>query len=59
MITAVYAGDVRQAAMEAAAHVASGAAHLTPAQRERAINEAASQARVVWCGNIALQQKYT
>ncbi|KAL0018195.1 hypothetical protein WJX79_010675 [Trebouxia sp. C0005] len=37
-------GDVRQAAMKAAAQAASAASHLTPAQRERAINEAASQA---------------
>ncbi|DBB07161.1 TPA: hypothetical protein ACH3X1_011731 [Trebouxia sp. C0004] len=37
-------GDVRQAAMKAAAEAASAASHLTPAQRERAINEAASQA---------------
>lgn len=39
-----FEGDVRQAAMKAAAEAASAASHLTPAQKERAINEAASQA---------------
>ena len=37
------ADGARQAAMKAAAVAATAAAHLTPAQRERAINEAASQ----------------
>lgn len=32
--------------MKAAAQAASAASHLTPAQRERAINEAASQVQL-------------
>ena len=39
------ADTARQAAMKAAAEAASAAAHLTPAQRERAINEAAALVR--------------
>ena len=39
----MHADTLRQAAMQAAADAASAAAHLTPAERERAINEAASQ----------------
>lgn len=36
----------RQAAMSAAAEAASAAAHVTPAQRERAIAEAAAKVRI-------------
>lgn len=41
-----FADNTRQAAMKAAADAAASTAHLTPAQRERAINEAASQVLV-------------
>lgn len=34
--------------MKAAAEAASAASHLTPAQKERAINEAASQVQLCW-----------
>ena len=43
------ADGARQATMKAAADAATAAAHLTPAQRERAINEAASQVKHMQC----------